>query len=147
MKLLSFQASRFAWKGFETNLPPSGEPAGAPDGAAAAVEREVRDAVVVFLHAEAADEEPERRKSTFKKALKHVKWLANKRELKNVVLHSFAHLGGENAAPEFTRAFLDELDERLSSTGYRVERTPFGWFCTWELAVFGESLAKVWKEF
>ena len=27
-----------------------------------------------------------------------------------------------------------------------VATTPFGWFCEWDLAVYGESLAKVWKE-
>ena len=75
-----------------------------------------------------------------------MKWLAGKRSWKRVVLHSFTHLGGENASPEFARGFLEELDERLSATGYEVARTPFGWFCEWELSVYGESLAKVWKE-
>jgi len=140
LRLLSFQAGRFAWKGFEPNL------ATGSDAPIRAEEREVRDAAVVFVHAEARDEDPERRKSVFKKALKHVKWLAGKRDLKNVVLHSFAHLGGESSTPEFTRAFLDELAERLEATGYAVSRTPFGWFCSWELSVHGESLAKVWKE-
>ena len=36
--------------------------------------------------------------------------------------------------------------ERLGSTGYEVKTTPFGWFCEWDLSVYGESLAKVWKE-
>ena len=41
---------------------------------------------------------------------------------------------------------LRDLGERLAGTGYRVEATLFGWFCEWELSVYGESLAKVWKE-
>lgn len=137
MKLLTFQASRFSWKSFSKTL------AGATDEE---VEREVREAVVVFLHAELKDEQPEERPSVFKKTLKHIKWLANKRELKQVVLHSFAHLGGESSAPEFTQGFMDELAERLASTGYEVHSTPFGWFCSWDLAVYGDSLAKVWKQ-
>ena len=47
---------------------------------------------------------------------------------------------------DFARDFLDELDERLTSTGYEVKQTPYGYFCEWDLSVYGESLAKVWKE-
>ena len=34
----------------------------------------------------------------------------------------------------------------LGNTGYRVWQTPFGYFCEWDLAVYGDSLAKVFKE-
>ena len=135
MKLLTFQARRFAWRSFSKTL---------DDASDERVEGEQLETVVVFVHAQAGDEEDRAR--VFKHTLKHVKWLANKREMKNVVLHSFTHLGGENADPDFARGFLEELRERLASTGYTVATTPFGWFCEWELSVYGESLAKVWKE-
>lgn len=137
MKLLTFQARRFRWKSHSKTL------AEAQDEE---VDREVADAVVVFLHAEEKDEPDDEHKRVFKHTLKHVKWLANKRDLKRVVLHSFTHLGGATAGPDFARGFMNELSKRLEDTGYHVESTPFGWFCEWELAVFGESLAKVWKE-
>jgi threonyl-tRNA synthetase len=137
MKLLTFQAERFRWRTHSKTLPE------APD---LDVEDGVTEAVVVFLHAEARDEPSEARDRAFRHVLKHVKWLANKRGLRNVVLHSFTHLGGENASPGFAEGFLTELAERLSATGYSVKQTPFGWFCSWELAVYGDSLAKVWKE-
>ena len=105
----------------------------------------VAEAVVVFAHAEAKDVEDRAR--VFRRALKNIKWLAGKRELRNVVLHSFAHLGGEKAEPEWTRELLRELAERLRSTGYEVSETPFGWFSAWQLDVYGESLAKVFQEF
>ena len=85
------------------------------------------------------------RKRVFRHTLKHVKWLAGKRGFRRVVLHSFTHLGGENADPEFARGFIEELAERLRGTDYEVKTTPFGYFCEWELSVYGESLAKVWK--
>jgi hypothetical protein len=135
MKLLTFQARRFRWKSFSKTVPEAED---------LDVDETVEDAVVVFLHAEARDAAG--RPSVFRRTLKHVKWLANKRELRNVVLHSFTHLGGENAAPEFARGFLEKLAERLRSTGYSVWITPFGWFCEWDLSVYGDSLAKVWKE-
>ena len=140
MKLLTWQARRFGWKRFERSMPD------APDLPDEEAEVSVQDAVVCFLHAEQRDEDPEQRARAFRKTLKHLKWLANKRDFKTIVLHSFAHLGAENAAPDFTREFMAELATRLESTDYVVRQTPFGWFCEWDLAVYGESLAKVWKE-
>jgi hypothetical protein len=137
MKLLTFQASRFGWKSFSKTLESASDEK---------VDEVVHDAVVVFLHAEAKDADPDERKRVFRHALKHVKWLANKRELKNVVLHSFTHLGAENAPPEFAAPYIDERGERRRTTGYTVWSTPFGWFCSWDLAVHGDSLAKAWKE-
>ncbi len=137
MKLLTFQARRFWWKTHSRTLEEVDE---------LDVEDELCEAVVVFLHAEARDADDDRRPAVFKKTLKHVKWLANKRELKAVVLHSFTHLGGEGGEPEFAASFIEELAERLRATGYEVKTTPFGHFCQWSLDVYGESLAKVWKE-
>ena len=64
----------------------------------------------------------------------------------DLLAHSFTHLGGQNASPEFAQAFLVELSERLSNTDYTVKSTPFGYFCEWQLDVHGESLAKVYKQ-
>ena len=72
--------------------------------------------------------------------------LARKREVGSVVLHSFAHLGGTSASPEFGEAWLGDLARKLEARGYAVARTPFGWTNAWEMAVHGESIAKVWKE-
>jgi hypothetical protein len=138
MKLLTFLAERFAWEPFSQTLEDA-------DNSPPADSAE--DAVVVWFHMQASDSEEGRRNKVFKKALKHIKWLANKKGFQTIVLHSFAHLGGENAEPGFAEEFCMELKERLENTGYVVKTTPFGWFCSWELKVYGESLAKVWKEF
>src|SRR5262249_19019821 len=135
LKLLTFQAKRFRWKNHAKTL------AEAED---VDVDQAVTEAVVVFVHAEERD--AVERAGVFKKTLKHIKWLPNKRGMGNVVLHSFTHLGASSAPPEFARAFLEELAERLRATGYAAWITPFGWFCEWDLSVYGDSLAKVWKE-
>jgi hypothetical protein len=135
MKLLTFQAKRFWWRSYSKTL---------EDVEDVAVEQEVLDAVVAFYQVEAAD--AANRASVFRQALKHLKWLANKRELRTVVLHSFTHLGGENAEPDFARSLVEELAARLRETGYAVWITPFGYFNEWDLSVYGESLAKVWKQ-
>jgi len=137
VRLLCFQAKRFWWRPFERTLPD------APDGGGAV---EVRDAVVAFVHVEPGDADPAREASAFRQALKHLKWLANKRGLRTVVLHSFTHLGGVSADPAAAHAILARLAERLGETGYATYVTPFGWLNEWDLSVHGESLAKVWKE-
>ncbi len=135
MRLLMFLAKRFWWKSYSKTL----------EGVAnRESEDQVADAAVIFMHVEAKDAAD--RDEVFRKTLKNVKWLANKREMRRVVLHSFTHLGGENAEPEFADGLITELAERLRGTGYEVWITPFGYFNEWDLSVYGESLGKVWKE-
>jgi hypothetical protein len=134
LKLLLFQAKQFSWKSFSKTLDT------VPD---LDVAETVQEAVVVFLHAELEDEAKPKLET---KLAKNIKWLANKRELKRVVLHSFTHLSSSTASPEFAQVLLASLDQRLSETGYQVWQTPFGYFCEWELSVYGDSLAKVFKE-
>ncbi len=134
MKLLMFLARRFAFQPYERTLADADEFAG---GA------ELSDAAVVFVHAEPQDETDAAGLET--KFVKNVKWLAGKRGFKEVVLHSFTHLAEASASPQFAEAFLQRAADRLRRTGYRVTLTPFGWVCEWELAVYGESLAKVFK--
>jgi hypothetical protein len=136
MKLLCFQAKRFRWKTHSKTL------AEYPDQE---VHREIEQTLVVFIHIEASDT-GDRSTTVLRQTLKHIKWLANKRALKNIVLHSFTHLGGDTAQPALAETFIHAGAERLRETGYQVFVTPFGYLCEWDLSVFGESLAKVWKE-
>jgi hypothetical protein len=135
MKLLMFQGERFRYRSFLKTVPVM------PDQD---VDEEVTEVAVIFVHAEAEDEP--RRDKVLATALKNIKWLANKRGLRNVVLHSFTHLSSSKAAPEFAHAFLEKLGDKLTATGYSVRLTPFGYTCAWELSVYGETIAKVFKE-
>jgi transcriptional regulator of aromatic amino acid metabolism len=137
MKLLCFQAKRFRWKTHSKTIPE------VPDRE---VEEEITETLVAFVHAEASDESAERKTPVLRQTLKHIKWLANKRGFKNIVIHSFTHLGGATASPSGAELLIDALAERLRETDYQVWITPFGYFCEWDLNVYGESLAKVWKE-
>jgi len=129
-----FQAKRFWFRSFSKTLDFVEDQE---------VEEEIRDAAVIFIHAEAEDETDTA--SVLTKVLKNIKWIANKRDLKNIVLHSFTHLSESNASPEFARECLETLAGRLRGAGYAVSVTPFGYFCEWDLSVYGESLAKVYK--
>jgi threonyl-tRNA synthetase editing subunit len=137
MRILCFQARHFGWKSFSKTL---------ADVPQQDVEAEVHNALVAFVHVEAADADPQREASVFRQTLKHLKWLANKRAMRVVVLHSFTHLGGESAAPAIAHTLLTRLAERLAENGYETHLTPFGYFNEWTLSVYGDSLAKVWKQ-
>jgi hypothetical protein len=137
MKLLCFQAKHFHWKSHSKTL---------AQAADQDVEEHVAELVVVFVHAEPSDEEADKHNSVLRQTLKHIKWLANKRGLKNIVIHSFTHLGGETSSPDFAESFISAVAQRLRQGSYTVWTTPFGYFCEWDLSVYGESLAKVWKE-
>jgi hypothetical protein len=137
MKLLCFQAKRFRWKTYSKTLSTAADQN---------VEQEVTESIVVFVHAEKPDEEEHRSHSIRRQTLKHIKWFANKKHLKNIVIHSFTHLGGETASPVFAETLINALAETLRETAYTVWTTPFGHFCEWDLSVYGDSLAKVWKE-
>jgi len=130
VRMLTFCARRFAWRVEGESTPAGGE---------------ARDCVVVFAQLEAAD--IELWDSVRRKAVKHIRWQANKLQLRAVVLHSFTHLGAARpAAMDGAREHLEALGARLTEHGYSVSHTPFGHSCAWELDVFGESVAKVWKE-
>ena len=137
MKLLCFQAKHFRWKTYSKTL---------VEVADQDVDEQVADAIVIFVHAEKSDEEADKKPSVLRQTLKHIKWLANKRDFKNIVIHSFTHLGGETAAPDFAEALIKAVADRLRENTYTVWTTPFGYFCEWDLSVYGDSLAKVWKD-
>lgn len=134
MKLLMFQARRFRFKSFLKSVAEAEE---------RDIEEDLNDVAVVFVHIEVEDEP--RRDKVLTTALKNIKWLANKRRLTKVALHSFTHLSASKAEPEFARALLEDLAARLRAGGYAISLTPFGYTCEWDLSVYGESIAKVFK--
>ncbi len=104
---------------------------------------ETADAVVAFMQYEPHDETANGLQT---KTAKNIKWLANKRGFKNVVLHSFAHLSVAQSSSEFAREQFDKLAARLTGNGYNVLMTPFGYSCEWNLNVYGHHQAKIFKD-
>jgi len=113
--------------------------------AAAEKERRVENAVVIFVHAEAEDEE--QKSGVLRKLVKNIKWLAGKFDTKNVVLHSFAHLSDSKSSPLFAESILIEAQKRLARVGYTVDVSPFGYLNEFKIHVSGESLGRVFKSF
>jgi hypothetical protein len=136
MKLLLFYAHSFSYETAAKSL------ASEPD-----IEKkeQVQNCVVIFFHVESEDEE--KRTKVVQKFVKNAKWLCGKFATKNIVLHSFNHLSGSKAGPEFSKELLEETVNRLERTDYKVTATPFGYFNEFSIHVAGDSLAKVFKEF
>ena len=98
-----------------------------------------------FIQVEKEDEENET--AVKRKLTKNLKWIAGKNNTKHIVLHSFAHLSENKAEPEFTKSLFDDIDERLTGSGFLVEQTPFGYFLDLQIDAPGYSLARVFKDF
>jgi len=101
--------------------------------------------LVAYIQAEAHDEENP--KSTEKKMLNFVKWVARKNECNHIILHSFAHLSDSKADADFTKALFDRVETRLKNVDYEVDQTPFGYFLDLEVQAPGKSLARIFKSF
>ncbi len=108
-------------------------------------ERQIKDALVGFIHVEKEDEEKLDKVET--KLVKNLKWAAKKNDTNTIVLHSFAHLSQSKAEPEITERLLDNAEKRLKNAGYEALQTPFGYFLDLEVKAPGKSLARVFKEF
>ncbi len=105
---------------------------------------EVENALLVFASVEQEDEGKEEKviSQTVEKILEQ----AQKIGVKNIVLHSFAHLFSQPSSPETALKVLKEIESRLKEMGFRVQRTPFGWFNALEIKAKGHPLSRIARE-
>jgi hypothetical protein len=106
--------------------------------------KEFENVQAAFIQVEKEDMENET--TVKKKLLKNLKWITGKNNTKHIILHSFAHLSESKAEPDFTKSIFDDIDERLTSSGFHVEQTPFGYFLDLQIDAPGYSLARVFKD-
>jgi len=133
MRVLYWYCKRFAWKPALKTIEE------APD----ALPGHHEHVIVAFVHVEAGDEGS----SAETKLVKNAKWLARKWELKEILLHSFTHLGESKAEPGPARELLDRARQRLETAGYRCSLTPWGYFLDLDMDAPGHPLARIFKEF
>ena len=136
MKLVLFLAEVFEHEAGERASPLAAE---RPEPSADRVE----NTVVAFVQCEPRDEE--RGEAVLKQAVKYFRWLARKRGVDRLVLHSFAHLAEERSSPEFARDLLADLGGLLEAHGLEFHHTPFGWSLRWTMSVEGHGYAKTFK--
>lgn len=134
MKVLVFYVNSFSFKPIVKNLDDAPDPGKG---------NKLKDAILAFIQVEKEDEKKDLL-SREKKLVNHLKWTARKNNTKNVVLHSFAHLGESKASPDFTKNIFDAGQKRLTRAGFQVNQTPFGYFLDLKIDAPGSSLARIW---
>lgn len=102
------------------------------------------ESILVWIQSEDADNDHE--VAVLRKMVKNIRWLATKAECKNVILHSFAHLGDKKADSLTARHLIDETASRLKEREFTVHIVPEG-LNEFKMHVLGQSLAKVFKRF
>jgi hypothetical protein len=135
MRVLFWYCDRFDWNPAMKTL----------EDAPAAQAAENASAVVAFIHIESGDVQGQSSAET--KLVKNAKWLARKWDIKRIILHSFTHLGEDKAEPDAARALIARAQERLSSSGYEVTLTPYGYFLDLNIQAPGHPLARIYKAF
>jgi len=78
-----------------------------------------------------------------KKAVDEVTKLAHQLKVNTIILHPFAHLFGDLSKPDIAVKTLKLTEEGLVQRGFKVIRTPFGWFNTLEVKAKGHPLSRV----
>jgi len=102
---------------------------------------EAKEALLVLASVEKQDEtSPE---DVSRKAIEEVAKLGHQLKVNAIILHPFAHLFGEMSKPEVAIKTLKLTEEGLVQRGFKVIRTPFGWFNTLELKAKGHPLSRV----
>ena len=134
MKVLTMFVDEFRYNPSQKNLEEAEE---VREGAV------FKNAILAFIQVEESDEEYEV-KSREKKLVNHLKWASRKNNCKQVILHSFAHLGESKASPEFSKAIFDAAEKRLQNAEFTTAQTPFGYFLDLEIKAPGYSLARIW---
>jgi threonyl-tRNA synthetase len=102
---------------------------------------QVDEALLILVSVEKQDEtNPE---NISQRATEEITKLAHQLNVGTIVLHPFAHLFGELSKPEVAIEVLKLTEEKLFRGGFKVIRTPFGWFNTLELKAKGHPLSRV----
>jgi hypothetical protein len=135
LRVLFWYCKKFAWNPTIKTL----------DDAPHAVADTCEDVVVAFIHVEPKDIEDSSSAET--KLVKNSKWLARKWGVKQIILHSFTHLGEEKADSEQAKSLLDRVQERLKRAEYETVQTPYGYFNDLSIEATGHPLARIFKEF
>lgn len=101
----------------------------------------VDDALLVLVSVERGDERNPQ--LVAERASAELVTLAAQLKATTVVLHPFAHLFAELAAPRLAIDILTRTQEALSRAGLMTIRTPFGWFNALQIDAKGHPLSRV----
>ena len=101
----------------------------------------VQDALLVLASVERGDERNPQ--LVAERASAEIASLAAQLKAATVVLHPFAHLFAELAAPQLAIDILSRTQQALTRAGLATIRTPFGWFNALQIDAKGHPLSRV----
>ncbi len=105
---------------------------------------EEKDALVAFISVEKQDEKnPEQ---VVEKLVKDLKETYSKVNASAIVLYPYAHLSSSLSNTETAKKVLDLAYENLRSD-YKVMKSPFGWYKSFEIKCKGHPLSELSREF
>lgn len=104
----------------------------------------ISDGLVVFAAVEKGDEPDADGVAT--RAAAAITEVARQLGVRDVLLHSFAHLFVELSAPATARDVLNAVQRSLEADGYTVSQSAFGWFNRLEMKAKGHPLSRVARQ-
>jgi threonyl-tRNA synthetase len=103
--------------------------------------QEFPNALVAFCCVEASDEG--RLSTVAEKATEELKTVAQRVKAQQIVLYPYAHLFPRKlATPKFAVRMLQVLAESLRKAGFKVHKSPFGWYKAFRLECLGHPLSE-----
>jgi threonyl-tRNA synthetase len=102
---------------------------------------EYENALVVFTAVEKEDEKnPD---IIVENAIKEINDVFGKVGAKIVAVYPYAHLSSSLSSPDMAKQILTNMETGLANLGVNVQRVPFGWYKSFEVACKGHPLSEL----
>ncbi|MEM2843354.1 MAG: threonine--tRNA ligase [Candidatus Bathyarchaeia archaeon] len=133
MRMLLIHADKFDYEVKSKAIPEPEEPK--------SLKASVENALIAFCTIEKNDEiNP---KVIAFKASEHIIDVFNKVKAESIVIYPYAHLSSDLASKEAAIPILEEIEEKIEGEGFKVYRSPFGWYKSFNLSCKGHPLSEL----
>jgi threonyl-tRNA synthetase len=102
--------------------------------------KRIEDCLVVFCSSEEGDD-----KSVALKTVTEIKSVAEQVKAHKIVLYPFVHLSSKPAKPGVALEILQNIEDDLKND-YEVDRSPFGWYKSFDIKCKGHPLSELSRE-
>ena len=133
MRMLLIHADEFSYEVKSKAIPEPEEPKN--------LKASVKNALVAFCTIEKDDEKnPE---VIAFKAAENIIDVFNRVKAENIVVYPYAHLSSDLASKEVAIPILKKIEEKIKEEGFKVYRSPFGWYKSFNLNCKGHPLSEL----
>lgn len=133
MRMLLIHADEFSYEVKSKAIPEPEEPKN--------LKASVKNALIAFCTIEKDDEKnPE---VIAFKAAENIIDVFNKVKAENIVVYPYAHLSSDLASKEVAIPILEKIEEKIKEEGFKVYRSPFGWYKSFNLNCKGHPLSEL----